>query len=387
MSHQGITGSGATEALIVGGGVIGLSVARALSERGMKNITLVEQASSTGSEASHAAGGMLAAQAEANRADAFFELAQASLKLYPAWADALFEETGIDIELERTGTLYLAFTDKDEAEIERRFRWQSEAGLVVERLSASEAHLLEPCISPHLRAALRFPLDVQVENRRLIASLLSSIKHRRVQVTTNTRVTSLLIERGQVKGVETAEQGAIHAPIVVVASGAWTSLLTLTDSRVPPVRIEPVRGQMLCFKAAGCARHVLYSPRGYIVPRTNGRLLAGSTTEQAGFEKRVTGAGLHSIVTQALEIAHKVVEDAPLLDSWAGLRPRAEDDLPVIGECAEVRGLFYATGHYRNGILLAPVTGELIAGQIATGDAPKMVEAFTPDRFQSVGVS
>jgi glycine oxidase len=338
-------------------------------------------------EASHAAGGMLAVQAEADGADAFFELARASRELYPAWAAALFEETGIDIELEETGTLYLAFTDEDEAEIERRYRWQTAAGLQVERLSASEARALEPCISSHARAALRFPLDVQVENRKLLAALLSSLRKRSVRVLTDTRVESLRIEHGRVTGVETS-RGAISTPAVVVASGAWTSFLTASDKRVPRVSIEPVRGQMLCFEAlTNCTRHVLYSPRGYVVPRQDGRVLAGSTTERAGFAKHVTGGGVELILKHAMELAHDAFHDARLLDAWAGLRPRAEDDLPVIGECAEARGLFYATGHYRNGILLAPVTAQLVAEQLMTGKLSELLQAFSPDRFQTVGVS
>lgn len=385
MSHGEQKALETAEAVIVGGGVIGLGVARALCASGMRDIVLLERGP-LGAEASGAAGGMLAAQAEANRADAFFELARASRDMYPAWATALLEETGIDIELERTGTLYLAFTAEDEAELERRFRWQTEAGLAVEQLSPGEILELEPCVSPHLRAALRFPLDVQVENRRLIAALASSIEKRGVRVYQHTHAESLITEHGRVRGVRTAS-GEIHAPSVVAACGAWTSFLGGADSRPPAVRIEPVRGQMLCFEgASGRVRHVLYSPRGYIVPRLDGRLLAGSTTEEAGFERRVTGKGLHAITTHALEIAPQAIADAPLIETWAGLRPRAEDELPVIGECAEVRGLFYATGHYRNGILLAPLTGELLAAQIMTGTIPAMLKAFSPDRFQTVGI-
>ena len=143
---------------------------------------------------------------------------------------------------------------------------------------------------------------------------------------------------------------------------------------------------MLCFETnPRLARHILYSPRGYLVPRSDGRLLAGSTTEHAGFDKRVTTAGVHTITEHGLEIAPGL-SNLPLVDSWAGLRPRAEDDLPVLGGGADVEGLFYATGHYRNGILLAPITGELIAEAVVSG-APPIMEAFTPERFRFAGVN
>jgi glycine oxidase len=156
---------------------------------------------------------------------------------------------------------------------------------------------------------------------------------------------------------------------------------------LPDVRIEPVRGQMLSFEATPrIARHVVYSPRGYIIPRQDGRVLAGATTEHAGFEKRVTSDGINTVTANAIEIA-PVIGSLALRDSWSGLRPRTADDLPVLGECAEVKGLYLAAGHYRNGILLTPVTGELIADQILSGFAPPMLTAFSPDRFQGAGIT
>jgi len=386
MRHQGtLKGAESADVIVIGGGVIGLAIARALALRGSRRIALIERAT-LGAEASHAAAGMLAPQAEADGADAFFELACVSRDLYPVFADELREETGIDIELERTGTLYLAFTEKDEEEIEHRYNWQRRAGLPVERLSADEARHLEPCISEGLRGALRFPLDVQVENRRLVAALSTSVKQHNVHLLTETHVKSIVIKGGAVEGVETS-RGSVHAPVVVAATGAWTSFLTSSDNVTPLVSIEPVRGQMLCFETnPRLARHVIYSPRGYIVPRLDGRLLAGSTTEHVGFNKCVTSEGVHAITSHALEIA-PAVGSLPLVDSWAGLRPRAEDEWPVIGACAEARGLFYATGHYRNGILLAPLTGELVAEQITTGKTSPLTGAFSPERFQCVGVN
>lgn len=374
------------DVIIIGGGVIGLSIARALGRRTTGQITLIERAAAVGTEASHAAAGMLAPQAEADKRDAFFELACQGRDLYPAFAAELLEETGTDIELERTGTLYLALTPEDEEEIAHRYDWQRRAGLPVERLSAAEARRIEPCISAEVRAALRFPLDVQVENRRLVTALNAAAQRFGVRLLTETRVDSLLLEKGSVRGVLTS-RGEISAPVVVIAAGAWTSFLNAPDKGAPGPGIEPVRGQMLCFETqARLARHVIYSPRGYIVQRRDGRLLAGSTTEHAGFEKRVTGAGLHQITEHALEIA-PAVGGLAVLDSWAGLRPRAEDDWPVIGPSSEAAGLFYATGHYRNGILLAPLTGALVAEQILAGKVSPLINAFSPNRFQCVGVN
>jgi len=381
------------DAVVIGGGVIGLMAARALVRRKVMRVTLIER-ERPGAEASSAAAGMLAAQVEAVRADAFLELSLASRALYPTLAAELLEETGIDIELERTGTLYLGFTEEDEREIEARYRWQRSAGLVVEELSVDEARRLEPGISPRARCALRFPLDAQVENRRLINALARSIERSGVRLLTGTNVESVSTTAGRITGVNTS-RGSVSSPVVIIAAGAWASFIQTTGdsgavAAAAPLRVEPVRGQMLCFEAqAHPLRHVIYSPRGYLVPRMDGRLLAGSTTEHAGFEKRVTGGGIQAITRHALEIA-PLVEGLPLVDAWAGLRPRvhSEDEWPLLGGCAETPGLYYATGHYRNGILLAPITGELLAEEITTGVRPLLLDPFTPERFQqSVAVS
>jgi glycine oxidase len=395
---------GPRDVAVVGGGVIGLAVARELARRGAR-VTLCEGAA-PGGEASWAAGGMLAPQAEAARADDFFRLQCASRDAYPEFAEALREETGRDVGLERTGTLYLAFTEEDEAELEARRRWQTRAGLVVESLTGDEARALEPLVSPRVRRALRFPRDWQVENRELVAALAESAeKFYGARLLAATRVTGVRVRAGRVEGVETS-RGFVAAGAVVMAAGAWTSQIpflsgageTPTTTHAHP-RVVPVRGQMLCFSppasrgaAAAAPRHVVYSARGYVVPRRDGRLLAGSTTEDAGFVKCVTAAGAQAVLAHALEIAPRL-GDFVLADSWAGLRPRADDALPVIGESAEVERLFYATGHYRNGILLAPLTARILS-RMVVGDAegpsppePFRVEAFSPARFQSAHAS
>jgi len=368
------------EVVIAGGGVIGLAVARALAVRGIKDIVVIERGT-LGAEASSAAAGMLAPQAEADSGDEFFNLCCRSRDMYAHFAEALYEESGVDIELDTTGTLYLAFTEHDRKEIEHRYCWQTDARLSVDKLSANDLHQLEPCISEQVIAGLRFPLDIQVENRRLLSALATSNARAGVKLVTGTSVQSVHIERAQVKGVETS-QGSISTDTVVLAGGAWTSFIGSSDQGFPKITIEPVRGQMLSFECSPrIARHVIYSPRGYIVPRRDGRLLAGSTTEHAGFDKSVTAGAVHSVLSHALEIS-PTISNLPLVDLWAGLRPRSLDDLPVLGPCAAVSGLVYATGHYRNGILLAPLTGDLIASAIGDNVISPLLEGFVPDRFE-----
>lgn len=368
-----------SDVVIIGGGVIGLAIARELSRCGVRDVTLIDRAG-LGSEASSAAAGMLAPQAEADRADAFFYLTCKSRDMYPGFAADLLSETGIDIELETTGTLYLGFTEHDANELRERYRWQTKAGLPVQMLTPEEARELEPNIGSDVQTALKFPFDTQVENRRLVTALSMANQKAGVRLLTDTTVTSLKISHGRIVGVVTTS-GSIAADSVVVAAGAWVSMLSVPDKALPDIGIEPVRGQMLCFDAnPPVARHVIYSPRGYVVPRRDGRLLAGSTTEFAGFDCRVTAAGIQSITNAALEIC-PLVSRLSLAASWAGLRPRAADGLPVLGPCAEIEGVFYAAGHYRNGILLAPLTGEALAAAITGNGIDPALEMFSPNRF------
>lgn len=369
------------DVVIIGGGVIGLTIARALARGGVRDVWLMERAS-LAAEASFAAGGILAPQAEANARDEFFELACRSRDLYADFAAALREETGVDVELDTTGTLYIALREDDLREVEKRYQWQFQAGLVVEKLTPEQARELEPCIDESVKGALRFPGDIQVENRRLLNALVNSVNKLGVNIATETNVESITIERGHITGVQTS-RGFVSCQTVIVAAGTWSS--TIEHARTP--KIEPVRGQMICFDAKPqLTRHVIYSPRGYLVPRHDGRLLAGSTSENAGFTKQVTAGGISHILANAHEISPKV-STLPITDTWSGLRPRAADGLPVLGPCDEIDGLFYATGHYRNGILLAPVTGELIAEAVVGGRVSPLLAAFSPNRFDLAHVT
>ncbi len=368
-----------SEVLIIGGGVIGLSIARGLYRSGYRRIIVLEKGV-CGEEASWAAGGMLGPQAEADEVGVFFDICSQSRDLFPALATELLVETGIDVELDRSGTLYLAFTDRDVNEIDRRFAWQTAAGLAVEYLSADEARRAEPFISPDVRAALFFPHDWQVENRKLLAALRKYADLNGVKIRESCPVERLIIEGGKTVGAET-ENERFLADHTVVATGAWTSLIKLGIAEMP-FKIEPVRGQMVVFQTAKrLFQRVIYTPRGYLVPRADGRVLAGSTSEKAGFDRSVTESARVALREMAGEIAPST-GGLVTVDHWSGLRPSAPDGLPVIGGIDGIDALTIATGHYRNGILLAPLTANIVADAVTNGVQSPYFEAFGPDRFR-----
>lgn len=367
------------DVLIIGGGVIGLSIARRLHKKGVREITVLERGA-VGQEASYAAAGMLAPHAETDKRDDFFHLCDESNKLYPAFAAELFEETGVDIELDRNGTLYLAFTDEDVKEIRHRFAWQKGVNLEVEHLSAEETRRLEPFVSPDAREALFFPNDWQVENRRLLAALQKYAALNRIEIVENAAVENLLIKNEKICGAAIKDK-KLHAEKVVLATGAWTSLIKAGGFSMP--KIKPVRGQILSFKTAKrLFTRVIYSPRGYLVPRRDGRILAGATVEDVGFDKSVTLAGISFVRENALEIAPSLV-NLDVAEKWAGLRPFAADGFPVIGAFPEIENLFVAAAHYRNGILLAPQTAKILADRIIGNSESEYLKIFSPRRFQA----
>ena len=261
--------------LIIGGGVIGLSLARELKKKGITRVTILERGE-IGQEASSAAAGMLAPQAEADTKDVFFDFCSESLHLYSDFAEQLLSETGVDIELDREGTLYLAFTGKDVKEIQNRYQWQKKAGLAIESLSANEIHQFEPFVSPDVLEGLFFPNDWQVENRKLLQALRKFGELNNIEVIENAEVKRLLWETGKLIGVET-KISRFLAEKVVLATGAWTSFIQTDVLELP--KVKPIRGQMISFRSAQrFFSKIIYSPRGYLVPRRDGRILAGATT-------------------------------------------------------------------------------------------------------------
>lgn len=368
-----------SQSLIIGGGVIGLAIARALHKKGFRKITILERGE-IGKESSFAAAGMLAPQAETDKIDDFFHLCNESNLLYPQFAKELLDETGVDIELDQSGTLYLAFHKSDVEEIRARYEWQRSAGLQVEHLTAQQIKRAEPFVSPDVLEGLFFPNDRQVENRKLLVALRKYAELNDIKIIEKSEVINILIENGKAVGAETSDH-KYRSENVIIATGAWTSLIKSGEIRMP--KVKPIRGQMMSFHTAKrLFQRVIYSPRGYIVPRKLGRILAGATVENVGFEKSVTNEGIEFIRQNALEISPSLAS-LPLDETWAGLRPFAENGLPVLGSFPQCGKLFIATAHYRNGILLAPLTAEIMANKIAEVSNSKYLKMFGLQRFEN----
>ena len=366
------------EILILGGGVIGLCIARELFRSGVRRITVIERGT-VGREASSAAAGMLAPNAECEAVDDFYRFCDGSRAMYPGFADALLAETGVDIELDQTGTLYAAFSEADSAHLAGRFERQKAARLPVERLSAADTLKAEPGLALNVRESLYFPNDWQVENRKLIEALQKYAAANGVEAVQNTAVDSLIVENGRVIGAAAGAE-RFWADVTVLATGAWTSLIKIEDAFLP-VDVKPIRGQMISFRPPGrLFRRVIYSPRGYLVPRADGRVLIGATVEDVGFDKSVTASAVSDLRKSAAEIA-PALGNEEVVESWAGLRPFAADGFPVIGALDGLNGVFVATAHYRNGILLAPISAKILAENIVAGITSPYLDLFGPQRM------
>lgn len=363
--------------LIIGGGVIGLSIARELRRRSAGKITVIEK-NGCAREASWAAAGMLSPDIETCESDDLYRLCAASRDMYPAFAAELFDETGIDIELDRTGTLDVAFGEEDGRRLLEKYRKQAAMGIAVETLSLEGVLKVEPELSSTVTVAAFYPNDWQVENRKLLAALLRYAELNDIEIRENTEVTSVNIQNGMATGVQTCGS-LVPAGHTIIATGAWTSFIKLGDAAMP-LSVKPIRGQIVEFQGPpGTIKHVVWSERGYIVPRLDGRVLTGSTSEDVGFDHGVTTAARDDLISMALQIS-PFFSTVKVVDHWSGLRPMVNDTMPVLGPLRGVEGLTIATGHYRNGILLAPVTADLVAERLMSQtDAPAFT-TFGPDR-------
>lgn len=363
--------------IVVGGGVIGLATAWRLAQRDLSVVAL--ERNEPGRGTSHVAAGMLAPIAEADPAEgSLLQLGIASARAYPGFVAELEALTGADAGYLRCGTLIVG-RDRDEAEsldhelaIRRRF------GLDVKRLRPSEARALEPALAPTLRAALEFADDHAIDPRRLCAALAEAVRRSGGEVRANADVAAVEIEGG----VLLSDGQRLRARRVVVAAGVWSGSLPgiPDDARVP---VRPVKGQILHLHdpaGPGLLSRVVRLPTAYVVPRGDGRYVLGATMEERGFDTTVTAGAVFELLRDASELLPGLSE-LVVDELSAGLRPGTADNAPIIGP-GSMPGLVWATGHYRHGILLAPVTADLVAGAVVDGSP--VPEEFSAARFAGV---
>lgn len=362
----------ATDCIIVGGGVVGLLAALRLRDAGVA-VTIVDRAP-PGRESSWAAAGILAPQVEAHGPGPLFELLRASCRLWPGLADELRERGGHDIGYREEGTLVVAADEAGADALAAGMQWQRDAGLRLEALSPQAVADREPSLAP-AAAGYWLPDDRQLDNRALVRALVAAGEASGVRFV-RAEVRRLEHDERRVQGI-LLDDGFVPAGHVVVAAGAWSA--QLGGAPLPAHAVFPVRGQMLELRPpAPTLRHVVFGAGGYLVPRRDGRVLCGSTEERAGFVRATTASGLETLAARAARLCPSL-EAAPRSDHWAGLRPASPDGLPFIGTSA-VAGLHVATGHFRNGIVLGPLTADIVVALVTEAVPPVDIRPLALDR-------
>ncbi len=365
-----------SDAVVVGAGVMGCAVALRLAQRGLA-VTIIERGI-PGAEASSAAAGILGPQWEADAPGPSLDLGLRSRALYPSFAAELRDLSGIDIGHARSGLLEVPLDDAHEDALKARQAWQVARGLSAEIVSGVDLRALEPRLSSRIRMALRLVDEGHVNARSLSRALSQAAAIAGARFVQGRHVRRVLSEGGRVTGVE-LDSERISAGTVVLAAGSWSSLVE--GGGVPPPIVKPARGQMVAIEVRPpLFRHVIAAyGRGYLVPRLDGTVLAGSTLEMVGFRKEVTVAGLADILAMTRALVPDL-DHAPVVETWSNFRPYTDDQLPVLGR-TEIAGLVLATGHHRYGILLTPITAQLIA-ELVTGDEPSVdLTPFSVTRF------
>ncbi|MFD6376587.1 glycine oxidase ThiO [Streptomyces albidoflavus] len=382
---------GARDVVVAGGGIVGLVTAWRAAQRGL-GVTVVDPA--PGGGAAQVAAGMLAAVTELHFGEErLLALNLASAERYPAFAAELAEASGQELGYRRCGTLAVALDADDRAYLRELHALQLRSGLESEWLSGRECRRLEPMLAPGVRGGLRVDGDHQIDPRRLASALVTACERAGV-VWCRSTAGRLVVRGGRAAGVELADGSLVEGGQTVLAAGSRSGLLAgLPEEVAVPVR--PVKGQVVRLAvpeayrrgAAFLGRTVRAVVRGshvYLVPRENGELVIGATTEELGWDTTVTAGGVYELLRDAHELVPGLTE-LPFTEVRAGLRPGSPDNAPLLGPTA-LPGLHLATGHHRNGVLLTPVTGDVLADVLTTGELPGYADAFTARRFEAAPV-
>ena len=368
------------DAVIVGAGVIGLACAWRAAASGL-SVCVVERGT-PGAGASSVAAGMLAPVGEVSWGEErLLSLNLASAHMFEAFSTELENSSGLPVPYRRCGALHIAL-DRDEAEeLRRRFTLQQSLGLDVRWLSPSECRDLEPSLSPEAGPGIYAADDAESDPRALLAALQRACEPAGVTIITAAEVTELRLRDTTVEGVVLATGEELTASSIVVAAGCWSGDAAWLPAEIrPPVR--PVKGEILRLRGPAddpIVTRMVGGERAYIVPRENGEVVVGATVEERGFDTSVTAAGVHELLREAYRTLPEIAE-LEFVEASAGLRPGTPDNAPIIG-VTELDGLILATGHYRNGILLAPITAEIVTALLCGEQPPDVAVAVGPQRF------
>lgn len=352
------------DVICVGAGVMGCAIAWVLAQRGARVVVL--ERSVPGAEASSAAAGMLGAQVESHAPGPFTSLCIASRARFGDWAARLAQATGIDVEHRVVGILRAAF-DRDDADaVVAHATWQSEAGLSVDIVDGAKAREIEPALAPGAIVAAHFRDDGRVDPPRFLAALRIAAEKAGAEFRSGALVKRVAVEDGRAVGVEMESGERIEASDVVVAAGSWSTLVGGTP--LAAGQVVPARGQIVELGLPSpITRGVVFGKRAYLSPRDDGRVLVGSTLEFVGYRRGVTAGAVRDLIGGAIDLL-PALAGAELLRTWSSFRPYTKDELPIIGTSGTAH-LWLATGHFRNGILLSPITAEIVAALVA-GERP-----------------
>ena len=367
---------------IIGGGIIGVSCAIALAEAGLRVAVFDRQ--EPGREASWAAAGMLSPAPHLPGDEPLVALARESLRLYPEFIFSIEAASQKRANYAHEGAMQLFFGGDAPQERDAYVASCRSLGLEVEAISATEARRRESAIASTARAAAFFLDEAAVEPRALMEAAIEAARARGVEIFPNAAVQSVTIQQNRCSAVIAGNERIVVSH-VVIAAGCFSREIFTPDSNcgqrlAPFLPTRPVRGQMLALSPRDTTlARAVRSTRGYLVPRGNGWIVAGSTLEEVGFDKHTTTEGLQKIRKAAIELVPDLA-DAEIVESWCGLRPGTPDGLPILGP-VDVEGVILATGHFRNGILLAPITAQLVKAWVTQGELPVAADAYSPFRF------
>ncbi len=367
--------------LIIGGGIIGLSIAWRLIGIGKKVIIIDKK--NLGKEASWAAAGMLSGRLDLKPCEKkLLPIFEKSHLAWPKFAEELENKSGKSIGYKKEGTLRVACDLDEEKKLKNNYDFLKNNKVNITWLSGDKIRDKEPYVSNNVLSGFFSPDDHHVNNRYILDALITILKKNKNNCIfkENTEVEKIITNKNQVIGVKTNNE-IIKTKEIIVCSGAWTSKIKNIEIKEVPIR--PVKGQMVCLKVPkniSLLKHILWRENVYLVPRNNSDLIIGATEEEMGYDKSLTVGGIYNLLKIAREVL-PAIEDLSIVESWSGLRPTSRDDAPIIGPSKKLKGLIYATGHHKNGILLAPLTSSVIKNYYLNGNIGNDFNNFEPGRF------